>query len=58
MTVKQFTNNKEIFPEQDELYNRIKTLIHEYDGEMSVATVVGLLFALCQSLLTPDEEDL
>ena len=42
--VKNFTKQKAIdYPKQQELYDRLYNVIHEYDDEMSVASVVGLL---------------
>ena len=36
--------NKEIkFTKEQELYGRIQDLIHEYDGEVSLVSVLGIL---------------
>ena len=42
--IKQFSKEKILdYPEQQELYERILKLIHEYDDDMSPASSLGIL---------------
>lgn len=44
MAIKEFTKPKRTErPHAAELFERIKTLVYEYDGEMGTAEAVGVL---------------
>lgn len=54
--VKDFTNPKQIYPEQAELGERMHILIQEYAGEMSIATVIGILNMIGLELIRDEIE--
>jgi len=44
------------FPICAELYSRIEALIHEYDGEIGMAEVIGVLEMMKHGLLSSPQE--
>ena len=36
-------NKQKVFTKEQELYSRLQDLIHEYDGEISLVAVIGVL---------------
>lgn len=42
--IKQFSKDKKVdYPQQQELLDRVLSLIYEYDGDISLAAALGLL---------------
>lgn len=41
------------YPEQQELFERVLSLVHEYDNDMSVAAAIGVLDLAKNELLNP-----
>lgn len=44
-------NTEKKFPLSAELFERIESLIHEYEGELGVAEAIGVLEMVKQNLL-------
>jgi len=54
----KFTKTKDVdFPINEELFERLLNLIHEYDGKISVAAVLGILDILKDDLLEDRSKD-
>jgi len=52
MTVETFDHEKASdYPEQQEMYERILDLIHEYDNDMSIAASLGVVEIVKDTLM-------
>jgi len=50
--IKQFSKSKVVdYPEQQELYNRLLKIIHEYDNVISIAAAVGVTELIKDTLI-------
>ena len=55
VNVKQFTKEKEVeYPIPDEIYNRLREVIMDYNGEVSLSEVLGVLRIIEYELISDD----
>jgi len=58
MTVEDFGQEKVAdFPEQQELYDRLLVLVYEYEDDMSLAAMIGVLELVKDTFINSVRED-